>query len=644
MRLKNLIIFLLMWSIILIFHKNLSHSYTSHFDIKHQKIQILSSSPKIWSKISNNEFYYSYVYRLESKNNFIKILFSDNKFDHIEFYYNTYYKSDQNMPTSFISDINVQIGKDEESLKKLYSNQVAKIGQNKVKLDISKWKSSKKLIIKFIAKNNESIGTEIFGIFPFKAKKYSKRVMLISLDTVGIKHMSLYGYKKFNTTPKLNEIVRKENNIFVFSNAYGQSWWTLPAHASMFSGLYPSQHDMNNGKLKILFNSNIRHLHQIFNEKGIYTYHSISHKRVADEYGYNRGVVLYSNHSKFKDGNKADRTIQNAISVIKENLDKDIFLFLHFFDAHSPYLEYPDNYYELSADIEPIYDHSLTEWNPKDMNNMNGYDPRNRLINKQKSNYEFEKKIKHFERAYDLGLRLLDQKIYKFFKQLKSLNLWDSFDILIVGDHGEEFFEHAGFTHTSLYNDNIKVPLIIKLNKTFNKNLDLYKSKFINTNVEAHIATFWTVLDMFSLKNINHLKVNTKRKCSLLDKSFINRGIFSEFLPDFAAIGSICDSILFYQAALILDDFKLILTTYLKNQYSFQLNNEYFELYNIQKDPEEKYNLIYDRKHIKVAKNLKKKLIKRIKTEWKIRFKAIKKGQLSKEEIEKLRTLGYIKN
>ena len=645
MKFKKLAAFLFTYGILLFLQDSFLYSYLSNLNIMNRKIQISSSSPKIWSKISDS-YYSSYLYRLEDRNNVIEIISNHNKFNHIEFYYNIYYKSDQKIPSSFTNDIIVLIDEDRKSFRRLYLDQVNRLGQNKIKLDISKWRD-KKIKFKIVVKQNELIGTEIFGIYFFNLKEQPKRVMLISLDCVGSKHMSLYGYEKFNTTPRINEIVKKENNILVFSNAYGQSRWTLPAHASMFSGLYPSQHDMNIGDRRIIFNGKIKLLHQIIQENGIYTYHSISHSRIAAKYGYNRGVILYSDHSNLKDGEKADNTIQYAINVIKENLDKDLFLFLHFFDAHMPYTEYPKNYKKLSADIRPMIGSKFMKKvggkTTTIMNNMNWYDPRNRLINKQKYKNESEKIIKNIERAYDLGLYVLDQKIYTFFNQIKYLNLWDSFDIFILGDHGEEFFEHAGMTHTSLYNDNLRVPIIIKLSETNDKKLNLNKNKFINTNIEAHIATFWTILDMFNLNNNVYLKRTTIKNYSLLNKSFNNGGIFSELFPSSSDTDSNDNPYLFYQAALILDNFKLILATYLKKIDSFQLNNEYYELFNILKDPEEKYNLINNKNYKKVAKNLKKRLIKRIKREWKNKFEAIKKGQLSKEEIEKLKALGYIK-
>ena len=64
-------------------------------------------------------------------------------------------------------------------------------------------------------------------------------IILIVLDTLRAKNMSLYGLKK-QTTPFLERIA--ENSV-VYNNAYSAAPWTLPSHASIFTGLYPSQHN-----------------------------------------------------------------------------------------------------------------------------------------------------------------------------------------------------------------------------------------------------------------------------------------------------------------------------------------------------------------------------------------------------------------
>ncbi len=63
-------------------------------------------------------------------------------------------------------------------------------------------------------------------------------VILISIDTLRADHLSCYGYKR-PITPNLDRLASEG---ILFKNAYSTAVWTPPAHASMLTGLYPSQH------------------------------------------------------------------------------------------------------------------------------------------------------------------------------------------------------------------------------------------------------------------------------------------------------------------------------------------------------------------------------------------------------------------
>ena len=63
-------------------------------------------------------------------------------------------------------------------------------------------------------------------------------VILITMDTVRADHLSVYGYER-DTTPQLRDFAREAT---VYSRAVATSDWTLPSHASIFTGLYPSWH------------------------------------------------------------------------------------------------------------------------------------------------------------------------------------------------------------------------------------------------------------------------------------------------------------------------------------------------------------------------------------------------------------------
>ena len=63
-------------------------------------------------------------------------------------------------------------------------------------------------------------------------------VFLISMDTTRADHMSTYGYAR-ETSPRLTELAADGLN---FTAARSPAQWTVPGHASMLTGMYPSRH------------------------------------------------------------------------------------------------------------------------------------------------------------------------------------------------------------------------------------------------------------------------------------------------------------------------------------------------------------------------------------------------------------------
>ena len=63
-------------------------------------------------------------------------------------------------------------------------------------------------------------------------------IFLISMDTTRADHLSLYGYER-PTSPNLEALAK---DALVFTQARSAAGWTLPGHASMLTGMYPSRH------------------------------------------------------------------------------------------------------------------------------------------------------------------------------------------------------------------------------------------------------------------------------------------------------------------------------------------------------------------------------------------------------------------
>ncbi|MEJ5329865.1 MAG: sulfatase [Desulfobaccales bacterium] len=90
-------------------------------------------------------------------------------------------------------------------------------------------------------------------------------IVLIVLDTTGAGHLSLYGYSR-PTTPQM---VRLATECRVYTRCYAPGCWTVPSHASMFTGLYPGQHGACEGNF--LIGDNLQHLTAVLKMAGYRT-------------------------------------------------------------------------------------------------------------------------------------------------------------------------------------------------------------------------------------------------------------------------------------------------------------------------------------------------------------------------------------
>ncbi len=110
-------------------------------------------------------------------------------------------------------------------------------------------------------------------------------VILIVLDTFSALHLPEMGYSR-DTIPELRRFLQEEGFVF-FRNAFSTSCWTSPAHASIFTGLYPSQHGVNEVELKL--GKQYYVMAEVLKEAGFDTIGISSNGLIIKELGFSRG-------------------------------------------------------------------------------------------------------------------------------------------------------------------------------------------------------------------------------------------------------------------------------------------------------------------------------------------------------------------
>ena len=295
-------------------------------------------------------------------------------------------------------------------------------------------------------------------------------VLFITLDTVRAANLSVYGYTR-QTTP---QIERYSKQGVVFAEAHSTAPWTLPSHASMFTGRWPHElpadHDT---PLDGAFPT----LAEYLRGRGYATAGFVANlKYVGAGTGLNRGFGRYEDYSPslgeiaststlvrtIADNFRLRRLVENDEHLNRITADElnaralgwmgaqsgaPFFAFLNYFDAHEPYLPPPpfDRQFgpgRAYGRHSPLH-HWL--WNPA---------VRHRLFDDAERQEEID--------AYDGGLAHLDAAVGRLLDRLDQQGILANTLVVITSDHGEEFGEHGVYEHGySLYRPSVHVPLIV---------------------------------------------------------------------------------------------------------------------------------------------------------------------------------------
>jgi len=331
-------------------------------------------------------------------------------------------------------------------------------------------------------------------------------VLFVVLDTVRKDHLSVYGYEE-PTTPRLAEFAEE---AAVFENAVAPAPWTLPVHASLFTGLYPSEHGATQ---ETPYLDGATTLAESLSAAG---YDTACYSSNAWITSYTNLTDGFDDHDNFfqimpsellsgplatlwktmNDNDTlrsvADRMVQVG-NKIHEHLaeggggdtktpavvDKTIefvddsdqfFAFVNLMDAHLPYHP-PEEYAEEFA---PGVDSTAVCQNSKE------YNSGARDID--------DEEWDALSGLYDAEIRHMDDQLDRLFSHLKETGQWEDTMVVVCADHGELLGEHDLYGHEfCIYDPLVNVPLMVK-------HPDVEPGRDDETTVEL-IDLYHTVLD-----------------------------------------------------------------------------------------------------------------------------------------------------
>ena len=274
-----------------------------------------------------------------------------------------------------------------------------------------------------------------------------QRIVLISIDTLRADHLGTYGHER-NTSPNLDALA---SNGTVFEDVSTTAPWTLPAHASMFTGLYPNQARVRTKRR--MLPENIPTLAGTLRAAGYRTTGFGNVSWLAPNYGLNRGFETWEFLAADESPKGAAEHITDfGIDFLTQSAGERSFLFLHYFDVHSPYLS------------QPVFEQAFLPPDFRETSRVTGATIELGLAAAKHGFVVFsEQEREQLKKLYDAGILQLDSSLARLFRFIDERFGFDDTLVIVTSDHGDAFFEHQLFSHgQNQYQEVLRVPLILR--------------------------------------------------------------------------------------------------------------------------------------------------------------------------------------
>jgi choline-sulfatase len=241
-------------------------------------------------------------------------------------------------------------------------------------------------------------------------------VVVVTIDTLRADHLGCYGYSKIET-PVLDHLAE---NGALFERAVSQVPNTPPSHASIFTGTYPTVHQVR-GMGGFTLGPSPLTLATILQQKGWKTAAFVGSTAVSKVTGLNQGFQVYDD-KMLEPGQggsaaqrRAGRVVDQAISWLRQQTSQTrFFLWVHVYDPHAP------------------------------------YDPPSPFREKYSVN------------PYDGEIAYTDRELGRLLETLQQQSPSDNTLLAVLSDHGESLSEHGEYSHgVFIYDSTLHIPWIM---------------------------------------------------------------------------------------------------------------------------------------------------------------------------------------
>lgn len=311
------------------------------------------------------------------------------------------------------------------------------------------------------------------------ANATTPNVLLVVWDTVRADHLSLYGYAR-ETTPQLDAWAAEAR---VFENAMSSASSTVPTHASLFTGLLPSEHGAHAAHQWL--DDRFDTLAERFQASGYRTYLWASNPHIGAAKNFAQGFereehpwdpprraeaqrIVAAKSSRGDDHSRAAARAQRAdatwplasagdlaadglLGFLEEiEDDEPWFAFLNYMEAHRPYLPTEESRRALMDDTQLDRSYAIEATWPRIWAHVFGVQ-------------RFpDDDVTVMRAMYDASLRDLDRLFAELRGRLAARGALEDTIVVLTADHGELLGEHGLLDHQySLYQPLVRVPLVV---------------------------------------------------------------------------------------------------------------------------------------------------------------------------------------
>ncbi len=286
-------------------------------------------------------------------------------------------------------------------------------------------------------------------------------VILLWADTLRQDHLSVYGYER-ETSPRLESLAR---DGATFSSCVANATWTKVSTPSLVTSMYPPSHGVIEFADRLP--ASVTTLAEVYRDSGYATLSMSSVLFTGKFTNLHQGYEILHESSSLS-GDRSSKTareyVDRLLPWLGAHRDVPFFVFLHVFDPHDPFEPHPP-YDALWADPDGKKKHAervqrAREFIADPLLRTFAMPSRSELVD---AGLDPDEYVRQEVDWYDGSIRGMDVEVGRVLEHLRTLGIDDKTLVVLAADHGEEFLDHGRTFHgQSVYSELTRVPLIMK--------------------------------------------------------------------------------------------------------------------------------------------------------------------------------------